>query len=49
MKMPVEIDDQNFAGPLESQVESYRPGKSPEELSKRLWITPSALPNSRSW
>jgi nickel-dependent lactate racemase len=30
--MPVEIDDQNFAGLLVSRVESYQPGKSPEEL-----------------
>jgi lactate racemase len=31
-KIPVEIDDQNFAGLLVSRVESYQPGKSPEEL-----------------
>jgi nickel-dependent lactate racemase len=31
-KVPVEIDDQNFVGSLVSRVESYAPGKSPEEL-----------------
>jgi len=31
-KIPVEIDDRNFVGSLVSRVESYQPGKSPEEL-----------------
>jgi lactate racemase len=30
--VPIEIDDQNFVGSLVSRVESYQPGKSPEEL-----------------
>ena len=31
-KVPIEIDDQNFVGSLVSRVESYNPGKSPQEL-----------------
>ena len=31
-RISVEIDDQNFVGSLVSRVESYQPGKSPEEL-----------------
>lgn len=31
-KIPVEIDDQNFVGSLVSKVESYQPGKSPDQL-----------------
>jgi nickel-dependent lactate racemase len=31
-RIPVEIDDQNFVGSLVSRVESYQPGKSPQEL-----------------
>jgi len=31
-KIAVEIDDANFVGSLVSRVESYQPGKSPEEL-----------------
>jgi nickel-dependent lactate racemase len=31
-KVPIEIDDQNFVGSLVSRVESYQPGKTPEQL-----------------
>jgi lactate racemase len=31
-RIPVDIDDHNFVGSLVSKVESYQPGKSPEEL-----------------
>ena len=31
-KVPIEIDDQNFVGSLVSRVESYNPGKSPQDL-----------------
>lgn len=31
-RIPVEIPDQNFVGSLVSRVESYEPGKSPQEL-----------------
>jgi len=31
-RISVDIDDHNFAGSLVSKVESYQPGKSPEEL-----------------
>ncbi len=31
-RIPVEIDDRNFAGSLVSQVESYKPGSSQQEL-----------------
>jgi len=35
-QMPVEIDDQNFVGSLESRVETYRPGlPSSAKLRKR--------------
>jgi hypothetical protein len=31
-RIPVDIDDQNFVGSLVSRVDSYQPGKSPQEL-----------------
>ena len=31
-RISVEIDDQNFMGSLVSRIESYEPGKSPQEL-----------------
>ncbi len=31
-KIPIDIDDQNFAGSLISRVETYEPSKSPREL-----------------
>lgn len=31
-RISVDIDDRNFVGSLVSKAESYRPGKSPEEL-----------------
>ena len=33
-RISVDIGDRNFVGSLVSKVESYRPGKSPEELVK---------------
>ena len=43
-KIPVEIDDQNFLGSLVSRVESYQPGKSPEELVEASLDDPIGSP-----
>ena len=43
-QVPVEIDDQNFAGSLVSRVESYHPGKSPRELVEASLDNPIGPP-----
>ena len=40
----VEIDDRNFVGSLVSKVESYRPGKSPQELVEASMDHPIGSP-----
>jgi nickel-dependent lactate racemase len=42
--VPIEIGDQNFVGSLVSKVESYKPGKSPEELVKASLDHPIGSP-----
>jgi len=42
--VPIEIDDQNFVGSLVSRVESYQPGKSPEELVEASLDHPIGAP-----
>ena len=43
-RIPVEINEHNFVGSLESKVESYRPGKSPEELVEASLDSPIGSP-----
>ena len=43
-KIPVEIDDKNFAGSLVSRVESYQPGKSPRDLVEASLDQPIGSP-----
>jgi lactate racemase len=43
-QIAIDIDDQNFVGSLVSQVESYQPGKSPEELVEGSLDNPIGSP-----
>jgi Lactate racemase N-terminal domain len=42
--IPIEIDDQNFVGSLVSRVESYQPGKTPEQLVEASLDHPIGTP-----
>ena len=43
-RVPIAIDDRNFVESLVSKVESYRPGKSPEELVEASLDQPIGSP-----
>ena len=43
-RIPVDIDDRNFAGSLVSKVESYHPGMSPPELVETALDHPIGSP-----
>ncbi len=43
-RIPVEIDDRNFAGSLVSKVESYQPGRSQQELVEASLDNPIGSP-----
>ncbi|HVP29386.1 MAG TPA: nickel-dependent lactate racemase [Myxococcota bacterium] len=44
-RIPIEIDDRNFAGSLVSKVESYRPGQAPEALVEASLDEPIGSPS----
>ncbi len=48
-QIPIEIDDRNFAGLLESKVESYRRRSRRQSWSKTRWIILLDHPHLRGW